>query len=90
MCIWVRETNVSSYGGMEKHEADAPNESEILLSARSISAGGLIGYVLQLVCREIRCIGNRPQMWYERSSDLTDRLPVYTSKEWMSFDMLYR
>ena len=57
-------------------------EGEILLCARSsFRSGGNFGHLVELVCWEVRGIGDTPQVGNKGGVNVSDRGPVYPIKE---------
>ena len=66
---------------------DVPKESKVLIRTSRVRADGLIGYLLELVCREVRGVGDGAQAGNEGRLDVADGLPVHAVKEGMVLDL---
>lgn len=74
---------------MATDRSDIPKESQILVGPRRVPAGGFLWDLLELVRREVRRVGNRPQTGHERRLDVADDGPVYAVEEGVVSDLVH-
>ena len=57
------------------------------MRARGVTANGLIGDILQILSREVRCVGDRAKVRDKGRVDVSDSFPVDAVEEGMRFDV---
>lgn len=86
MCIWVRIHQQLSVQ-LDK-EGDAPEEGEVLVRTAVVGIGGLLGSLVELVCREVRRVRDRAQIRHEGRVDVADSVPVDAVEKRVAFNLV--
>lgn len=69
-------------------EGDIPEEREVLVRTAVVGIGGLLGSLVELVCREVRRVRDRAQIRHEGGVDVANSVPVDTVEKRVAFDLV--